>query len=68
MQNPWLKKNPLMSMWLSAANSMANTMRAHATVQIIRQTTAAVTKVINETLKATRDVKTSERGKTKRRR
>ena len=28
MSNPWMKKNPFMSMWLSGANSIANTARA----------------------------------------
>jgi len=35
MINPWMKKNPFMSMWLSGANSIAasaqNQMRAHGT-------------------------------------
>ena len=44
MSNPWLKKNPFMSMWLSSANSMANTARGKLTSQGKRQTTAAVNK------------------------
>jgi hypothetical protein len=35
MKNPWLKKNPFMSMWLSGANSVAgsarNQVKAHGT-------------------------------------
>jgi hypothetical protein len=35
MSNPWMKKNPFMSMWLSGAHSVAasaqNQMRAHGT-------------------------------------
>ena len=35
MINPWMKKNPFMSMWLSGANSIAaaahNQMRSHGT-------------------------------------
>ena len=30
MRNPWLRKNPWMSMWLSGANVVMNTARAHA--------------------------------------
>ena len=30
MSNPWLKKNPFMSMWLSNANRAANTVRAQS--------------------------------------
>lgn len=44
MSNPWLKKNPFMSMWLSWANQMAGTMRGQAT--------AAVTKATNDNIKA----------------
>jgi hypothetical protein len=43
MTNPWLKKNPLMSMWLSGVNRIAATMRGQATAQAKRQISAAVT-------------------------
>lgn len=52
MSNPWLKKNPFMSMWLSWANRMAGTMRGQATAQAKRQISAAVTKATNDNLKA----------------
>jgi len=52
MPNPWLKKNPFMSLWLSGANRMAGTMRSQATAQARRQVSAAVTKVTNDNLKA----------------
>lgn len=52
MSNPWLKKNPFMSLWLSGANRMASTMRGQATAQAKRQITAAVTKAANDNLKA----------------
>ena len=48
MSNPWLKKNPFMSMWLSAANSAANTARGHATAAVKRQSQAAVTQATND--------------------
>lgn len=51
MQNPWLKKNPLMSMWLSGANRIAGTIRGHATAEARRQINAAVTKTTNDNLK-----------------
>jgi hypothetical protein len=44
MRNPWLKKNPFMSMWLSEANRIAGTMRGQATAHARRQVSAAVTK------------------------
>jgi len=55
MPNPWLKKNPFMSMWLSEANRIAATLRAQATAQVKRQMSAAVTKATNDNLKAVRD-------------
>ena len=41
MANPWTKKNPFMSMWLSAANSAMGSARAQATAATKRQTAAA---------------------------
>jgi hypothetical protein len=52
MSNPFLKKNPFMSMWLSSANRMAGTLRGQATAQAKRQISAAVTKATNDNLKA----------------
>ena len=40
MSQPWLKKNPFMSMWLSGANAVAGSARAQAQ----RQTGAAIQK------------------------
>jgi hypothetical protein len=37
MRNPWTAKNPFMSAWLSAAHTVANTARGHATVATQRQ-------------------------------
>ncbi len=51
MTNPWLKKNPFMSMWLSTAHRVAGTLRGQATAQAKRQATTAVTAVTNENLK-----------------
>lgn len=52
MSNPFLKKNPFMSMWLSAANRTVGTLRGQATAQAKRQISAAVTKATNDNLKA----------------
>lgn len=51
MSNPWLKKNPLMSLWLSAANRVAGSVRGQATAQAKRQVKAAVTEATNENSK-----------------
>jgi hypothetical protein len=37
MAIPWLKKNPFLSMWLSAANLVAGTLRGQATAQTTAQ-------------------------------
>ena len=42
MANPWLKKNPFMSMWLSAAHSVAGTAGGRIASRAKRQTHAAV--------------------------
>lgn len=51
MTNPWLKKNPFMSLWLSAANRMAGSIRGQAGAHVKRQMTAAATQAARETLK-----------------
>lgn len=51
MSNPWLKKNPFMSMWLSQANRLAGMMRGQAAAQAKRQINTAVTEATNENLK-----------------
>ena len=52
MSNPWLKKNPFMSMWLSMANRMAG----QATAQAKRQIKAAAGKATTDNLKTLLDV------------
>ena len=49
MVNPWLKKNPFMSLWLSSANRAAGTVRGQVSAEAKRQTALA-------TRKATQDV------------
>lgn len=39
MKNPWTKKNPFMSMWLSGANAVAGSTRARITAEARRQAT-----------------------------
>ncbi|WP_342769648.1 hypothetical protein [Pseudorhodoferax soli] len=40
MRNPWTKKNPMMSMWLSAANKAMGSARGQATAAAKRQAAA----------------------------
>ena len=48
MSNPWLKKNPFMSMWLSGANSVANSARGRIASEAKRQSTTAVNKAAGD--------------------
>ncbi len=41
MTNPWPKKNPFLSMWMSGANRVVGTARAHATAAIKREASQA---------------------------
>lgn len=52
MPNPWLKKNPFMSMWLSAANRAAGSMRAQATAEVKRQVNAVAAQATRDSLNA----------------
>ena len=68
MSNPWLKKNPFMSMWLSSANRMAGSLRGQATAHVKRQVKAAVTEATRENLKLWSDGATPTVAKIKRKR
>ena len=43
MKNPWTKKNPLMSIWLSGANAVAGSARSRAIAEGKRQAATMVT-------------------------
>lgn len=43
MKNPWTKKNPYLSMWLSGANAVAGATRGHMTAEAKRQTATMMT-------------------------
>jgi hypothetical protein len=40
MKNPWTKKNPFLSMWLSGANTVANSARVRTTAAAKRAASA----------------------------
>ena len=48
MANPWLKKNPFMSMWLSGAHSIANSARGQFAAEAKRRSTTAVHKATQD--------------------
>ena len=68
MSNPWLKKNPFMSMWLSAANSVANTARGRITAEAKRQSTAAISRATSDPWGAWGGVTTAPSAKRKKNR
>lgn len=43
MKNPWTRKNPFLSMWLSGANAVAGAARSRATAEARRQTATMMT-------------------------
>ena len=51
MPNPWLKKNPFMSLWLSTANRIAGSVRGQAAAQVKRQVKTAATEATKENIK-----------------
>lgn len=42
MRNPWLKRNPLLSMWLSAANASVGTARGKLAAAAKRESSKVV--------------------------
>ena len=48
MSNPWLKKNPFMSIWLSGANSVANSARGRVAAEIKRQSATVADQAVSE--------------------
>jgi len=52
MSNPWLKKNPFMSMWLSGANRVANSARGRIAAEAKRQSASLVTQATKDMLGA----------------
>ena len=48
MKNPWLKKNPLMSLWLSGANKVAGAARGQAAAAVKREATRAAQDAVAE--------------------
>jgi hypothetical protein len=44
MKNPWTKKNPFLSMWLSGANTIAGSARSRALAESRRQASTMMTK------------------------
>lgn len=48
MAQPWLKKNPFMSLWLSGANAVTGSLRGRAVGQAKREAATAMTKATQD--------------------
>lgn len=68
MSNPWAKKNPFMSMWLTAANRAAGTARGQATSAAKRQVAATQADMARQVVDfwSGKPAKTTARKKTRR--
>lgn len=50
MRNPWTKKNPFMSLWLSAANTAIGSARGHATRAVKREVAAVQADAVRQAI------------------
>ena len=48
MKNPWLKKNPFLSMWMSGANAVLGAARSRAAAEGKRQASTMMSRGIRE--------------------
>jgi hypothetical protein len=51
MTNPWLKKNPWLSMWMSGANAVLGSARGRATAEARRQAATVTNQAISEAVR-----------------
>lgn len=66
MKNPWLKKNPFMSMWLSGANTVLNSARGRATAEGKRQAAGMMAEGSRQMIRFWTGALTDSAGKKKR--
>jgi hypothetical protein len=67
MTNPWLKKNPYMSIWLSGLNSAAHSARGFAAAEMQRQTAAAFAEGMTQAMRFWTAVLSPPKPRTRRR-
>jgi hypothetical protein len=54
MRNPWVKKNPFLSMWMSGMNTVLGAARGHASAAARRQSTAFTSLLMPRTRRSKR--------------
>jgi hypothetical protein len=65
MSNPWLKKNPFMSLWLSGAHRIAGSARSQVAAEAKRQINQTLEQATDESLKRWFGAAVAPRPKTK---
>ncbi len=65
MNNPWLKKNPFMSMWLSGANRIAGSARSQVAAETKRQINQTLEQATDQNLQRWFGVAVASRPKTR---
>ena len=66
MTNPWIKKNPWLSMWMSGANAVVGAARGRATAEMRRQAATMTTNAANQAMRFWTTVLTPSKKKSKR--
>ncbi|HET9977248.1 MAG TPA: hypothetical protein VFQ20_07425 [Burkholderiaceae bacterium] len=63
MASPWLKKNPFMSLWLSAAHRVAGSARGQVAAAVKRQTAGATREAASDAVDFWTGAKSTKRKK-----
>jgi hypothetical protein len=63
VRNPWIRKNPFMSMWMSGASAMLGAARGRASAEAKRQATAMTANAAKQTMRFWSSVMTPPPGK-----
>ena len=61
MTNPWLKKNPFLSEWLSGANVVAGSARGRIASEVKRESTIAVNSAASDMFTMSTDAMAASR-------
>lgn len=65
MSNPWMKKNPFMSLWLSGAHRIAGSASSQVAAETKRQINRTLEQATDENLRRWFDTAVATRPKTK---
>lgn len=68
MKNPWTKKNPFLSMWLSGANAVAGAARSRITAEAKRQASTILSRSSRQAMDFWNEALTPQPAKKRKRR